>query len=218
MARKSDLENMAEVSIKAPWVGLAMSLFFLFLGFYCTVHSQATNDLGSVFTSAVLKPVLILCYVLAGLSAIFSIAGFVKRNKKKKAQDSFYFSKNTLHDLKQLSGKEFEKFVGTLFEKLGYAVEVTGGVKDGGVDLIVKKDSTVYLVQCKQYRISQVTLSMVRDFYGAMASRRNVQKGFFVTTGIFTLDASKFAAENFIEAIDGARLMEYVAMARMPAA
>jgi len=51
---------------------------------------------------------------------------------------------------------------------LGYSVEVTGGSSDGGVDLVVKKDGKTSLVQCKNYRVSKVSLSMVRDFYGAI--------------------------------------------------
>jgi len=124
----------------------------------------------------------------------------------------------TLLSLKQMSWKEFEHFVGSFFEKQGYSVEVTGGLRDGGIDLIVRKNGRTSYVQCKKYRENQVTLSMMRDFYGAISSQANTNPSFFVTTGTFTLDARKFAEENAIEAIDGSRLMEYLKTVDVPVA
>jgi len=37
---------------------------------------------------------------------------------------------------------------------------------------------------------------MVRDFYGAMNANLNYEVGYFITTGIFTLDAKQFARIN----------------------
>ncbi len=82
---------------------------------------------------------------------------------------------------------------------------------------MVKRGGKTHLVQCKQYRARQVTLSMVRDFYGAMSSQRNMESGFFVTTGSATLEAGKFAEENSIELIDGSKLLEYIRMSKYDA-
>jgi restriction system protein len=51
---------------------------------------------------------------------------------------------------------------------------------------------------------------MLRDFYGAMNANLNYEAGYFITTGIFTLDAKQFAEDKPIELIDGAKLMDYV--------
>ena len=72
----------------------------------------------------------------------------------------------------------------------------TGGLKDGGICLTVRKDRKTSLVQWKNYRVSKVSLSMVRDFYGAMNANLNYEVGYFITTGIFTLDAKQFARIN----------------------
>lgn len=87
---------------------------------------------------------------------------------------------------------------------MGYTVEVTGGLDDGGIDLIVKKDRKTSFVQCKKYQTSKVGLSMVRDFYGAMNANLNFEAGYFITTGMFTLEARHFADDKPIELIDGA--------------
>jgi restriction system protein len=150
------------------------------------------------------------CYGLSAFAAVFAAIGYVKNKVGKKQRLEFFESKKTLLSLKQMSWKEFEHFVGTFFEKQGYSVEVTGGLRDGGIDLIISKNGRTSYVQCKKYRENQVTLSMMRDFYGAITSQANTNPSFFVTTGTFTLDARKFAEENAIEAIDGSRLMEYL--------
>ncbi len=54
---------------------------------------------------------------------------------------------------------------------------------------------------------------MVRDFYGAMNATLNFEAGYFITTGMFTLEAKHFADNKPIELIDGAKLMDYVDMA-----
>lgn len=133
---------------------------------------------------------------MSAFAAIFAAIGYVKNTVGERQRLEFFESKKTLLSLKQMSWKEFEHFVGTFFEKQGYTVEVTGGLRDGGIDLIVRKSGRTSYVQCKKYRENQVTLSMMRDFYGAISSQANTNPGFFVTTGTFTLDARKFAEEN----------------------
>ena len=158
------------------------------------------------------------CYGLSAFAAVFAAIGYVKNKVGKKQRLEFFESKKTLLSLKQMSWKEFEHFVGTFFEKQGYSVEVTGGLRDGGIDLIVRKNGRTSYVQCKKYRENQVTYSMMRDFYGAVSSQANTNPSFFVTTGTFTLDAKKFAEKNAIEAIDGSRLMEYLKTVDVPVA
>ena len=51
-------------------------------------------------------------------------------------------------------GKAFEKFTAEHYRKKGYEVEERGLTlkrKDGGIDLIAKKDDTIILIQCKNY-------------------------------------------------------------------
>ncbi len=211
MAKKSILEDIAENSLKHPVFGVVASVIFLCAGFYLTFSHGSGSPAGNLF-SGFNKLFAYFLFGLAAFAAIFAAIGYVKNLAGKKQRLAFFESKKTLLSLKQMSWKEFEHFVGTFFEKQGYAVEVTGGLKDGGIDLIVKKGGITYYVQCKKYRENQVTLSMMRDFYGAMSSQANTNPSFFVTTGTFTLDARKFAEDNAIEAIDGSRLMEYLKM------
>ncbi|MHA2061369.1 MAG: restriction endonuclease [Candidatus Sifarchaeia archaeon] len=216
MSRKSTFEDILEVSYKKPVFGLIIGLVSAVLGLLLSnVQVSGGSNLGRSFAFSMMQFIGKICYLISTISLIVAGIGFVIISIKKRKQETFFASKTTLNDLKKLSWKEFENYVGSLFDKLGYSVEVTGGLKDGGIDLIIKKDNKTSLVQCKNYRVSKVNVSKVRDFYGAMNASLNYETGYFITTGIFTLDAKQFAEDKPIELIDGARLMDYVNKASM---
>ncbi|MEK7547068.1 MAG: restriction endonuclease [Patescibacteria group bacterium] len=82
-------------------------------------------------------------------------------------------------------------------------------------DVIAHKDGKKYYIQCKKFMTREVTPHDVRDFLGAITNVNNpAEKGFFVTTGNFTLMAEKAAEGNpRIELIDGVKLVEYYKLA-----
>lgn len=59
--------------------------------------------------------------------------------------------------LNEMSWVQFERLVGEGFRLQGYTVAETGGVgaPDGGVDVVLKRGSETFLVQCKQWRRSR---------------------------------------------------------------
>ncbi|MDP1904509.1 MAG: restriction endonuclease [Pseudomonadota bacterium] len=95
--------------------------------------------------------------------------------------------------LRTMNWKDFELLVGEAFRLRGFSVaETGGGGADGGIDLQLKKGSEVFLVQCKQWRAYKVSVSIVRELFGVMASQ-GATGGFVVTSGVFTADARSFA-------------------------
>ncbi len=211
MKNKSLLEDILETAVKNPVAGVILSILFAGLGLY---WSNKGAPAGAKPTETAFLPMYHLfgklSYMASLLVLILAGIGYVAFSAKRKKQEAFFGTRRTLDDIKDLTWKEFEEFVGSLFTKMGYSVEVTGGLDDGGVDLMVKKDGKTSLVQCKNYRVSKVSLSMVRDFYGAMNANLNFEVGYFITTGMFTLEARHFAEDKPIELIDGAKLMDYV--------
>lgn len=210
MSRKNILEDIAESSLKRPLVGVFVSIFSLGVALYFSFSGGVGGPMAAMFAGAY-RMFSYFFYGLSVFAAFFAAIGYFKKRVAGKRRSDFFDSRRNLLALKQLPWRDFEFFVGTFFEKQGYSVEMRGGVKDGGIDLIVKKDGRASFVQCKKYQANQVNLSMVRDFLGALSSFANSNPAFFVTTGTFTLDARKFTEENGIEAIDGSRLMEYLA-------
>lgn len=151
-----------------------------------------------------LQPVLLMILRLfAGVCAAAAVAALVRArglSRRLRAQHS-------LEDLRSLSWQQFEQVVGEAFRQRGYAVLETGlGGADGGVDLVLTDgEGRQFLVQCKQYRASQVGVTVVREILGVVAAR-GAAGGRVVTTGHFTKDAVEFARGQAIELIDGAQL------------
>ena len=134
------------------------------------------------------------------------------RRLEARKQAKWFAGQKSLADIQNVNPKQFENYCAVLFGKLGFSAKTTSYAKDGGVDVIATKDGQTHFIQCKKYITRKVTLSEVRDFYGAMADA-GCRKGYFVTTGFFTLDAEQFAAGKQIELINGERLMEYLKQA-----
>lgn len=115
--------------------------------------------------------------------------------------------------LKSLSPEGFERLCQRLLREHGFQnVNVTGRSGDGGIDgegilEINPLLSFKVIFQCKRFQGS-VGSGMIRDFRGAMIGRAD--KGIFLTTGNFTMDAKKEAVRdgtNPIELVDGEKLV-----------
>jgi len=111
-------------------------------------------------------------------------------------------------DLAQLSGPQFEVWIGSLLERFGFRTEVTQASSDGGIDIVATLDRPLvggrYLVQCKRYAPDVlVGVPAVREFYGTLVADRGAVKGLFITTSRFTAQALEFAKTLPIELIDG---------------
>ncbi len=116
--------------------------------------------------------------------------------------------------LVNIDASAFERLIKYLLRASGFTqVEVTGRSGDGGVDGkgIMRLGGLLsfhVIFQCKRYRGS-VSASQIRDFRGAMVGRAD--KGLFVTTGSFTLDANKEANRDGappIDLINGEQLID----------
>ena len=83
------------------------------------------------------------------------------------------------------------------------------GGKDGGIDLVLRKDGRTELVQCKQWKTRQVNVSTVREMWG-LVTHQNADAVKIVCVGMFTADAKEFAEGKAIELISGERLLELV--------
>lgn len=63
--------------------------------------------------------------------------------------------KNAKNLSKDELGKRYERYIGYVYENLGYKVEFQGlkkGKKDRGIDLIAKKKKDILIIQCKRIR------------------------------------------------------------------
>ena len=126
-----------------------------------------------------------------------------------KAQETAYFSRiEQLDEIRELDPVAFERFVGSLFEKMGHEVQTTALSGDEGVDLVLRKDSKLAIAQCKRYQGS-VGQPIVRDLYGTMV-HNHADEAYLITTGTISLPAQQWAIDKPIHLVDGNVLVEWI--------
>ena len=136
----------------------------------------------------------------------------------KKINEELVF--NILEKLKSpaVTAAKFEKIVVDLLVAMGYGGpdkdgKAIGKSSDGGVDGVIKEDKLgldMIYVQAKKWN-DAVTISSVRDFAGALLSKK-AKKGVFITTSTFPKSAYQFteSIEPKIILIDGEQLANYM--------
>ena len=130
----------------------------------------------------------------------------VNRNRKKR----LLVTKKSLDKIKLLDWSSFEELVGEAFRHNGYTVEdntVKGA--DGGIDLWLHKEGSLYIAQCKHWKKQKVNVSIVREMYGLMTAEAAVGV-FVITSGQFTQDALKFAEGKPLNLVNGNDLLSLI--------
>ncbi len=116
----------------------------------------------------------------------------------------------SLRDIRELSWEEFERLIAWCYRQQGYDVVLTGSTNgDGGVDLLLRREGALTIVQCKQWRAWKVGAPRVRDLYGAMMHER-AAAAILVTSGEFTWPARAFARGKPIRLIAGGELARMI--------
>lgn len=118
----------------------------------------------------------------------------------------------TIDGLKQLEWKRLEILTTELFKAIGFNAKMTRVGADGGVDVMLYQmgqDTPVGIAQCKAWTTYSVGVKPVRELYGVMAAE-HVKHGVFVTTSVFTEEASDFAKGKNLELVDGQRLLHFI--------
>jgi restriction system protein len=154
--------------------------------------------------SAITVP--LLAFIPGYLVAVVAVAAHMKRSGWWRLLDS----NRSLDTIRSLPWREFERLVAAGFAAKGWSVELVGQRgPDGGTDLLLRKGKQRAIVQCKQRRFpgGYVEARDVREFAGVITAGR-LMKGFFVTSGVFTPEATEFAEKiPQLELVDGADLL-----------
>lgn len=110
---------------------------------------------------------------------------------------------------KEEKGRLYELRVGEHFENEGYEVEYRGihlGKRDGGIDLIARKEAEIILIQCKNWKGNiKIKQADIRKFYGDcskyiednLLSRNEVQYRYIIPSkNLLDYQAERFFIEN----------------------
>lgn len=86
-----------------------------------------------------------------------------------------------------LSAKDFETAVARVFKVLGWETQISGGADDKGVDIWIRRNQKLAVVQCKAWN-RVVGPSPVREFHSSIITA-NADFGFLVTSKGFSQKA-----------------------------
>lgn len=114
--------------------------------------------------------------------------------------------------LQQIEWKLFEDLSAAFYQEKGIRAELTKLGADGGIDIKLFQDDSgkpTSLVQCKAWNSKQVGVKEIREFLGVMTHEK-IAKGFYMASGIYSIDAKEFAKSNGITLIDGVMLLAMI--------
>ena len=222
MARRkkpSPLDDMLELVAMLPWwVGVALALVSYVLLHQLSkpgpvVAFKPGQISGLVSSTAITGMAYAGQFIVPVVCLLGALVSFIGRQKRQSLV-AHVSQRKSADALDGMTWREFEMLVGEAFRLQGYRVTETGGAgPDGGIDLVLSQGSEKFLVQCKQWKTFKVSVTVVRELYGAMAAK-GAAGGFVVTSGRFTEDATEFAAGRNITLIDGPRLHGLLAQAK----
>jgi restriction system protein len=221
MARQktSPLEDLISLSSRLPW----WVCILLAIVSYFTLHMIASRpamtiagpgQMGDAVTKGIVTTLAMFGqYIFPFAFGLAALSSGINSIRQKKLYDNIE-SRSDVAVLNEMSWQDFERLVGEYYRRDGFSVTREGGNgSDSGIDLVLRKDKEMYLVQCKQWKAYKVGAQSVREFYGVMAARGAVG-GYFVTSGIYTEDAQAFVRGLNIELVDGHKLRRMIDAAR----
>jgi restriction system protein len=178
--------------ILAPWWVSAGLALFAYLVLPAVLPAAIVN--GGL--------VMLITFALLAISAVSRVRSLSGR--------SLLDSQTSLDSLRSLPWKRFEDVLAEAYRRRGYQVmETLGGGADGGVDLRLRKDGQVIVVQCKRWKGKPIRVQVVRELYGVMIDQRASAAKIVATTS-FTSDAIAFAKGKSIELVDSNALLRLV--------
>ena len=126
---------------------------------------------------------VINCFVEHYISSPYSLQAKYPKNNVVSLDDLFENEKSNLKtgeyfdqryidylyknfgDLSKIHWRKFEELTAQFFQNEGYIVEISRGRKDGGIDVIAKKDENILLIQCKRWKnaVDVNTIKVLHD-------------------------------------------------------
>lgn len=113
-----------------------------------------------------------------------------------------------IHDIDKMEGRQFEIYLGELFKKNGFTVEVTRSSGDYGADLVIKKDGRKIVVQAKRHS-RNVGLKAVQEVQASLA-HYGASEAWVVSNRDYTDAAVNLAKSNHVRLFSREDLIKMV--------
>jgi restriction system protein len=160
--------------------------------------------------SSLISPGLLLDTAVTLVRIMWPVIGLLLLIATVKAalrlRESRRLERSGIGDIDTMDGRTFEKWLQVLFQRLGYAVELTRSCGDQGADLVVRKQGIKTVVQAKRWKrgvgnkaVQEVVAS--KALYGCTGAM-------VVTNSYFSKPAKELATANKVELWDRDRLVQ----------
>ncbi len=111
-----------------------------------------------------------------------------------------------------MSARQFEGFVQRLFRDLGYKTELTQGSRDGGVDVIARREdvvgvATTLYIRCENHP-APLGVEVVRAIAGVVPVDDPGGRLALICPAGFSADATRLAEHRGVQLVDSGRLAE----------
>ena len=116
--------------------------------------------------------------------------------------------------LDNTSGREFEKFIISLFQKLGYSSTITNRSKEYGCDMMLQQDNYRIAVQTTRSE-SELTFTSVQRVLDS-SRKYNSQLSIVITNNKFLSSAKNLAKIKDVVLLDRKKLLELVDLSNLP--
>lgn len=137
-----------------------------------------------------------------GVVALTLVMGWRTAQFKKRMRQS------GIAEIDQMTGRQFEEYVGTLFQHQGYKVSYTPTSGDFGADLILNKGQETIAVQAKRYK-KAVGVKAVQEVIPSI-NMYNAEVAWVITNSTYTKQASTLAKKNNVRMIDRDELIQMI--------
>jgi len=202
MARKG--EGLLDVLVLLPWWVIVILSMMVYVGLKFIVPSLSTDN---IFFQGFQTALPDLAHIFAWILLIPAPISAFNAWRKRKLLDN----QKNIQTIRDLSWREFEELVAEAYRRQGYTVienETIGA--DGGIDVRLRKDGDLHLVQCKNWKTSKVGVKVVREMYGVMVAEQ-ASSVKIIISGMFTQEAKNFANDKPIDLVDGSQLETLIA-------
>ena len=191
-----------DLLVELPWwVSVLVSATAYVMMAYVLPSIQTDNQI----TAMVFKAFVIPAPYIAGMILLAAPFAFLNTRRKAIQLDT----QRNIQTVRDLHWRNFEELVAEAYRRQGYRVTEGGYGADGGIDLELRKDGQLTLVQCKQWKTQKVGVNVVREMFGVLTAHQ-ANHFFIISSGTYTQQAIDFAAGKPIELIDGPKLLALV--------
>lgn len=194
--------SFVELLFESPWwvSVIIAALVYVVMRHVLPIIETDNQMIGMIFQAFAIPAPFIAFLIL--LIAPFS---YFNRRRKAKQLDT----QQDLESIRALHWRIFEELVAEAFRRKGYQVTEGGYGADGGIDLELRKDEEVTLVQCKQWKTQKIGVSVVREMFGVLTAN-DASYVIIICSGKFTQQAKDFASGKQVELIDENSLLSLV--------